>query len=370
MQVDRVEVQVVGPEVQRYTWSHDLPEQYMTNTIVRVNTNDGAEGFGAVTNYTSYDFDKYTAETLKHLIPILIGRNPLKRQQIWDDLWPRVFPIAPSALAVIDIALWDLAAKISNIPLYQMLGGARDRIPSYASTPMLPNIDAYLKFVEHRIDEGFRAIKFHQWCVPDKDLELAKAIREAYPENDIVFMLDAENNYQLEDAIAVAKELQDLGFNWFEAPLPDYDLEGYKSIQSSAKIPIIPSGNWFQDLASFTRAVKSSAWSAARADVTILGGITPLSKAMDIAINSDMNLEVLGWGHSLVSAANLHVMLAFNNCTYYEQPTPYKAYEYGMLDVIRTQSDGHVYAPKGPGLGLEVDWKAMESSTIYKATYA
>ena len=63
MQVDRVEVQVVGPEVQRYTWSHDLPEQYMTNTIVRVHTNAGTEGFGAVTNYTSYVIDKYTAET-------------------------------------------------------------------------------------------------------------------------------------------------------------------------------------------------------------------------------------------------------------------------------------------------------------------
>ena len=131
----------------------------------------------------------------------------------------------------------------------------------------------------------------------------------------------------------------------------------------------MPSGNWFQDLPSFGRAMRSGAWTAARADVTILGGITPLRKAMAMTNAAGMDLEVLGWGYTLVSVANLHVMLAFNNCSYYEQPTPYKAYEYGMVDVIRTRTDGYVYAPKGPGLGVEVDWPAMESATIHTITY-
>ena len=73
MIIDRVEVRAVGPQVQKYTWSHDLPDQYMTNTIVRITTDDGAVGIGAVANYTSYDYDRYTTETLRHMIPILIG---------------------------------------------------------------------------------------------------------------------------------------------------------------------------------------------------------------------------------------------------------------------------------------------------------
>ena len=111
MQIERVEVRVVAPQVQRYTWSHDLPEQFMTNTIVRIITDEGVEGLAGVSNYTSFDFDRYTAETLKHLIPIIIGKDPLKREEIWQSLWPRVFPLSPGALAVIDIALWDLLGK-------------------------------------------------------------------------------------------------------------------------------------------------------------------------------------------------------------------------------------------------------------------
>ena len=365
MKIERVEVRVVAPKVERYTWSHDLPEQYMTNTIVRVYTDDGAEGVGAVSNYTSFDYDRYTAETLRHLVPILIGRDPLQRETIWRDLLSRVFPLTPGALASIDIALWDLMGRVANLPIYQLLGGARDRIQSYASTPLLEDVPAYLRFIDERLAEGFRAIKFHTWCIPDRDLELARAVRKQHPGDDVQFMLDVENNYDRLAALRVAEELDGLGFTWFEAPLLDYDLEGYRELTSRVRIPILPSGNWIQDLHSFSHAIRTRAWGASRTDVTVSGGFTPGRKAVALAEAAGMNCEVMGWGYTLISGANLHLMLAFNNCTFYEQPTPYEAYEYGMNDVIRTQRDGFVYAPTGPGLGLEVDWKAMEAATIH-----
>ncbi len=88
MQIERVEVRVVAPKVQRFTWSHDLQEQYMTNTIVRITTEDGAEGVGGVSNYTSYDYDRYTCETLRHMIPALVGKDPLSRETLWRGLRP------------------------------------------------------------------------------------------------------------------------------------------------------------------------------------------------------------------------------------------------------------------------------------------
>src|SRR5882672_10570854 len=133
MQIDRVEVRVVAPKVPRYTWSHDLPEQYMTNTLVRIYTDAGVEGMGGVTNYTSFDYDRYTAETLRHLVPILLGRDPFQRETLWRDLRPRAFPLAPGAMAAIDIALWDLLGKVAELPLYRLLGPARDKMPAYAS---------------------------------------------------------------------------------------------------------------------------------------------------------------------------------------------------------------------------------------------
>lgn len=365
MQIERVEIRVVAPKVRRYTWSYDLPDQYATNTLVRVYTDEGFEGAAGVWNATSYDYDRYTAEAMRHMIPILIGRDPLLRESIWQDLRPRVFPQPSGAQAAIDIALWDLAGKVSNMPLYKLLGGARDRIQAYASTPMLEDVPAYLRLVDELLEQGFRAIKFHTWCIPERDLELARAVRERHPGKDVAFMLDAENNYDRTSSLRVAEELEALEFTWFEAPLPDFDLEGYRELTRRVRIPVIPSGNWIQDLPSLAEALHTHTWRAARTDATVCGGITPARKAMALAEAAGMNCEVMSWGYSLISAANLHLMLGFPNCTYYEQPMPYEAYEYGMKDVIRTQPDGYVYAPQGPGLGLEVDWEAMEAATIH-----
>jgi L-alanine-DL-glutamate epimerase-like enolase superfamily enzyme len=370
MKIDRVEVRVVGPKVQRYTWSHDIPEQYMTNTIVRLYTDEGVEGIGATANYTSYDYDRYTAEAIRHMIPVLLGKDPLKRETIFDSLWPRVFPIPPGALAAVDIALWDLLGRVSGQPLYQLLGGARDRIQSYASTPLFDDVSSYLKFIDEMVQRGFRAIKFHCWCLPERDLELSRAVRKEYPGDEIAFMLDVENNYDRASALRVARELEELNFRWFEAPLFDYDLEGYRELSQSVGIPILPSGNWIQDLPAFAEALHTQAWSTARTDVTCLGGLTQARKAMALVDAAGMDCEIMSWGFTLVSAANLHLMLAFNNCTYFEQAVPWESYEYGMKDVIRTGKDGYVEAPKGPGLGVEIDWDAMDAATIHTISSA
>ena len=365
MKIEDVEVRVVAPPVERYTWSYDLPEQFTTNTLVRIRTDDGMEGIGAVSNYTSYGYERYTAETIRHLYPALLGCDPLERETIWHRLRSRVFPTAPGALAAIDVALWDLLGKVAQLPVYQLLGGARNRILAYASTPGMPDVPAYLRLVEQLVEQGFRAIKFHCWCLPERDLELARAVRKKYPGSEIAFMMDAENNYDRLSALRVAEELDALGFTWFEAPLPDFDLEGYRELTRRVRIPVLPSGNWIRDLHTLRHGLNSDAWRTARTDVTICGGISPARKAMALAEAAGMNCELMCWGWTLIAAANLHLMLAFNNCTYYEQAIPYEPYEYGMKDVIRTGPDGYVNAPQGPGLGIRLDWDAIEAATLH-----
>ena len=364
MKITRVEVLAVAPPVDRFTWSEDLPDQYSTNTVVKISTDEGIEGVGGVWNATSFDFERYTAESIRHLAPILVGKDPLLREAIWHEIRPRVFPLPPQSLAAIDIALWDLAGKAAGLPIYRLLGGARERLPAYASTPLFEDVDSYLKNAAEFIERGFKAIKFHTWCVPELDLELARAVRQQYPGNEVAFMLDAENNYDRDGALRVAQELEAMSFTWFEAPLHDSDLEGYKELTRRVKIPIIPSGNWFQDLHSFAAAIQAQAWGRARTDVAMMGGITQTNKAVALTAAAGLKCEIMSWGYSLVSAANFHLMLAHDNCTYFEQSVPCEPYEYGMKDIIRSQPDCYVYSPTSPGLGLEVDWEAMEAATI------
>ena len=366
MKITRVQVLTVAPQVQRFTWSHDIPEQYMTNTIVRISTDVDVEGVGGVSNYTSHDFDRYTCETLRHMIPDLIGKNPLMREQIWNQLWSRVFPYSPQALAAIDIALWDLFGRHAGLPVYQLLGGSCDRIQSYASTPLFDDVGKYLRFVDEMIERGFRAIKFHCWCLLEKDLELVRAVRKAHPSDDVTFMLDVENNYDWQSAITMAKELAELGFTWFEAPLMDYDLEGYRKLTERSSVDIVPSGNWIQDLPAYERALLSGCWTRARTDLTVCGGFTAAQKYLALCKAAGMKCEIMSWGNTLISSANLHLMLGLGTSSFYEQPVPYEPYEFGMLETVRTDSDGYVHAPTKPGLGYGIDWEEMEASTIHR----
>ena len=73
----------------------------------------------------------------------------------------------------------------------------------------------------------------------------------------------------------------------------------------------------------------------------------------------------MSWGYTLVSVANLHLMLSCTNCSYYEQPLPYDQFEFGMKDVLRTSQDGYMYSPTKNGLGMEIDWEQMKTKVIH-----
>jgi L-alanine-DL-glutamate epimerase-like enolase superfamily enzyme len=362
--IESAEVFVVGPETERYAWALDMPEQFMTNTILRLRTKGGLEGIAGGPSYTDYDFDRAVAENLRPLLPKLIGASPVDREAIWGKLFTLTLPYLSQTQSIIDVALWDLAAKAAGLPLYQFLGGARDKILSYASTPLLADAQAYVDFVAQLREEGFQAIKFHCWCELGRDMTMVRAVQKRFGDSGLALMLDVEQRYDRQSAMKAARELSELGYRWFEAPLIDFDLEGYRLLRQSARVPIIPAGNSILDLRLLELAASLGCWSDMRIDVLQCGGFTPARKAMGLAAARGMNVELQCWGYTLTQAANLHLMLAYDNCTYFEQPSPYPAFEYGSLDVIRTDRDGYVHAPPGPGLGIGIDWPAIEKATI------
>ena len=178
------------------------------------------------------------------------------------------------------------------------------------------------------------------------------------------FMLDVEMRYSPQDAYRAARELEQLDYEWFEAPLLDTDLQGYSELRRRTNVPIIPAGNWLLAPGLIEAAIRLGCWSSARIDATIVGGFTPARKIMAIAAANSMNVEVQCWGYTLTQAANLHLMLAYDNCKYFEQAVPFEPYEFGALDVIRTDREGYVHAPPGPGLGIRIDWEMIKQSSF------
>jgi L-alanine-DL-glutamate epimerase-like enolase superfamily enzyme len=364
LEIERIKVYAVGPDTERFTWAKNHTAQYVTNTIARVFTKGGLEGVGAAMSVTEFGFSTAVAETMRSMLPLVVGASPFDRDRLWYRLQPLDLPIAPQAQSIIDIALWDLLAKHSGMPLYRMLGGARDRIMSYASTPLLDSPEAYVDFVAEMRELGFRAIKFHCTCVYEQDMAIVRAVHARHGDAGLHLMLDVEQRYSREEAMRAARELEELGYAWFEAPLPDFDIEGYRQLTQSVDIPILANGNWILDPRLIARFAAEGCWTHARVDTTIAGGVTAMRKIMAVAEAHSMNVEIQSWGYTLTQAANLHVMLSHLNCDYFEHPVPYPPFEYGSHDVIRVDREGYVSAPDGPGLGIGVDWEAMERAAV------
>ena len=362
--IERVEVLAVGPEVEALRWASNLPAQNATLTIVRVFDEDGYEGVGATPSYSSDQWDLSMLESVRLLAPRIVGRDPLLREGLWHELNDLILPVLPGAQAAIDIALWDIAARRAGMPLYRFLGGARDRLPAYASTPMLPDAEAYVAFVHEMRELGFKAVKTHAWCEPERDTHMLRAVHAEHGNAGIALMHDAEQRYDRPSALRVARALEEMDFAWLEAPLVDGDLHGYRELRRRVSVPILSAGNTIIELQQVCDALQLEPWDALRFDVTIAGGITPGRKLAALAEAWGMRTELQSWGYTLIQAANVHFGLAFERTGYFELPVPYEMFEYGVENPFRVGPDGYVQAPTGAGLGIDVDWERMEHAAV------
>ena len=328
-------------------WTESASECHLTTTILRVLDSDGAEGFVGYDSYTPAPSDRSVLEALRSLSPALIGREATAREALARDLRVAVvFPFSTAPLSMMDVALWDLAARRAGLPLCRLLSSdARTDIPAYASLTTMDTAEDYLAVVARAREDGLTAVKVHAWGEPERDIALLERLRAEHP--DLTFMHDAEGVYDRRGALRVARALESLSFRWFEAPLPDFDLEGYRDLKRRVDIPVLPAGYAMWDPMQIADALRDPPWSAVRSEASCTLGIT-----------------------ALCQAAHLHVMLAFDNVSYFELPYPVEPWEYGVLDPIRPAADGTVAAPDGPGLGVDLDWYWIDGHAFAKASLA
>ena len=368
--IERAEVFVCCPAVPGSTWTPEQPEPLTTHTFIRITTRDGWVGSAATDSYTQHQADTVLAQTLADMLPDLPGRSALERERLWQHFQPKAYARSAQAQALIDVALWDIVAQAAGQPLFQLLGGFRQQIAAYASTPVLATPGAYVDAVDGLLEQGYRAIKFHCWCDPARDLELVRQVHQAHGDKGLALMLDVEQQYDRAAALRVGRVLGELDYAWFEAPLDDYDLAGYRELSARLQVPILAAGNAITDYRLVAFAAQQQCWSRVRIDVMTCGGITPALKIMAHAAANGLQVELQSWGHSLAQAANLHLMLGQPNCSYFEQACDLAAFEFAVANPIRANAQGEVRAPAGPGLGLSVDWPRIEATALLRLTSA
>jgi len=341
---------------------HTLPGSgKLTMGLVRISTNEGIEGhafLGSPVRTAELD----AASLIIALKPVVVGRDPLQREAIYKDLARRAGLSTWRCVGAIDVALWDIAGKVAGLPIHQLIGGFREKAPAYASSPGWAEVEQYVEEAQAVKAHGYAAYKVHPprlgW---QRDVEVARAVRKAVGD-DYRLMFDSTGVYTYPEALRVGRELEELGYYWFEDPLPFEDIYNYTKLKQKLEIQIMATELSPGAFHAYEPWVSQKATDALRGDVALKGGITACLKTAHLAEAFRLNYELHHGGNSLNNVANLHVFCAIPNTEYFEVVLPDEAQKCGLVVDLSVGSDGFVHVPKGPGLGVEIDFDMIEKS--------
>lgn len=341
---------------------HTLPGTgRLTMGLVTVRTDAGIDGhafLGSPVRTAELDAQSLVIA----LKPVLLGRDPLLREAIYKDLARRSGLSTWRCVGALDVALWDIAGRVAGLPIHKLIGGFRDRAPAYASSPGWAELEQYVEEAKAVRDLGYAAYKVHPprlgW---ETDVRVARAVRAAVGD-DYRLMFDSTGVYTYPEALRVGRELEDLGYYWFEDPLPFEDIYNYTKLKQKLEIQVVATELSPGAFHAYEPWVSQKATDALRGDVALKGGITACLKTAHLAEAFRLNYELHHGGNSLNNVANLHVFCAIPNTEFFEVVLPDEAQKCGLVEDLSVGPDGCVRAPDGPGLGVEIDFDLIERS--------
>jgi L-alanine-DL-glutamate epimerase-like enolase superfamily enzyme len=342
------------------------PNSPETEGLVRIFTDEGIEGNSIVSSASAEELVRRAnaeAWLTGSEFEKPIGSDPFYREKLSKSLGSQYFwhPLSNEVLCALDEALWDIAGKALKIPIYKLLGAYRDRIPAYASTPLYEKESDYTEILAECLAKGYKAIKIHPLRNWKKDIALCKSVRDAVGD-EMILMLDPFVAYSRDEALKVGREIQKLNFYWYEDPLPTSDIESLQDLCASLDIPILM-GEQLTNLSQYDEYIRRHATDAVRCMDIKVGGISGMMKVAHLAESFGMKCEPHSWGSDITQAAHLHVMLAISNCDFFELPVPEGVFDRAVRNGIRIDENGYVHAPRGNGLGVEIDWEEVDKIT-------
>lgn len=346
-----VEAPVERVSVSAYTIPTDEPEsdgtlEWDSTTIVVVEVSAGGHtGLG-------YTYGPKAVATLvdEKLTPLLRGSDPAvfaaeAGRQLRNAGRPG---IGAMAMAAVDIALWDLKARLEGVSLVELLGARRDTVPLYGSGGFTSYPDERVaEQLAGWVDQGFARVKMKIGREPERDPARLDAAREAI--GDAELFVDANGAYDLGQALDWADRLTGWDVRWFEEPVSSADFEGLRSVRERARYDIA-AGEYIYVLADARNLVAARAVDCLQADVTRCAGITGFLQVTALA--AEHGLDVSAHCAPQVSA---HVCAAVPNLRHLEWFHDHVRVEQMLFDGVLDPGYGELEPDRSrPGHGLEL----------------
>jgi L-talarate/galactarate dehydratase len=331
------------------------------HVMARVATSGGAEGIGYIV-YPRPDLMTAIGQAARELGEQLVGMSVLEPEAAWEKLARRGDWVGPGgllhvALAPLDIAVWDAHGKTLGQPLHRLLGGYRDRVPTYASDGLWVSLSPgeLAASARQHVADGFGAVKLRIGKEPTAEMEARRvgAVREAVGPQ-VKIMVDAVESWSLAYARRAGRVLQDAGVAWLEDPVHHHDVAGLAELRRALEIPVT-AGEHLYHLDAFRTLLEARAVDVVILDLARVGGVTPWRRIAALA--HAHHIPVCG---HVVPEIQVHLLAAVAN-GYMVEYVPRSA---GILTAMPRRERGELVAPSAPGLGLELDEAAVRRYTV------
>jgi L-alanine-DL-glutamate epimerase-like enolase superfamily enzyme len=350
-------MKITGISMQEYRWPRTKPitngkhtYTHVDYALLKITTDEGITGIGLGHG------GEIERAILAHLTPMLIGEDPINVERLWHKMWvPKLVGrrgLTTRAISAIDIGLWDIKAKAANQPLWKMLGGFRDRVPTYVAGGYYEEgkgLRELAQEMESNVAMGARAIKMKIGGVGiTEDVERVRVVREAVgPE--IKILVDANCAYRHYDAIRFARQAERYDLFWFEEPVAPDDYDGHRKLGQATSIPIATGENEYTRY-GFRDLIRNDCAAILNADAKILGGVTEFMKVAALAQAHDLDIAPHG-----SQDIHIHLVAAISNGLILEFYRDTVDPMWGRIyrDTLKLNEDGTVSAPTAPGIGVE-----------------
>ncbi len=259
--------------------------------------------------------------------------------------------IVACAIAAVDTALWDLKARLVELPLARLLGCARDQVPVYASGGFTSSPPGELAHeLETYARAGHQRVKIKVGREPERDLERVRTARLAVGDA-IELMVDANGAYSRKQALGFAEQFAELGVIYFEEPVSSDDLEGLRLIRDRAPAGMaIAAGEYGYDGWYFRRMLEAGAVDILQADATRALGISGFLQANALCAARSLPLS-----SHCAPAIHTHAGAAASQLVHLEYFRDHARMESILFEGVSPLVDGHLaFAPDRAGLGLEL----------------
>lgn len=353
-----VDVQISGLDVAAYTIPTDRPEQdgtlsWDSTTMVLVQAH-GGDRTGIGWTYGPAAAGSLIASKLASLVQ---GRDAMDVQGAWAAMKQALRNagqpgIGSLAVSAVDVALWELKAKLLGLPLCSLLGRYREGVPVYGSGGFTSYTIAELQEqLGGWVEQGIPRVKLKVGRDPDRDVERVRACREAIGEQPRLFV-DANGAYDRREAMQLAYRFADQAqVSWFEEPVSSDDLVGLRQVRERTPPGMqVAAGEYGWDLYYFQRMLAAETVDVLQADVTRCSGITGL-----LRVDGLCKEHALPFSAHCSPSIHAHAGCAMETLVHLEYFHDHARIEHMLFDGALDPVDGVLYPDLSrPGLGLEL----------------